>query len=200
MDAWRIQTRYASLLLIFLFILFIPAQYIIVFLGFGSSMGHISNLLIATALSNGTSDECQWYCICYLTDVTLGTFLSISILSLIESALVSSNSPSIFKFGEYGNPPSMCIWVVQLIVWLSIIITTKCLIVSFLYLSANMLILGSTFIFIHLETYPRIELVIVMICIPFVFNILAFWVTDRWKLLLTMYSLSLIWLLYFIAF
>lgn len=142
-------------------------------------MGHMSNLFIATVLSNGTSDECQWYCLCYLTDVTLGTFLNVSVLALVESFLVPDASSSIFKFGEYGDPPNLCVWLAQLLVWLAIIVTSKALIVLFLFLCADMLINGSSQVFAYLEAYPRIELVVVMVCIPFVFNILAFWVTDR---------------------
>ena len=149
--------------------------------GFGSAIGHSSNLFIATLLSASKSaDECEFYCVCYLTDVTIGTVLNVSLLSLTERVLLA-NTPlqSMFKFGDYGDPPSIATWLIQLIIWLAIIIITKLLLVVFLIFSFDYLNAAISFAFSFLVIYPKIELIVVMIMIPFVFNILAFWITDR---------------------
>lgn len=52
------------------------------------------------------------------------------------------------------------------------------LIIAFLYAAADALNSAFSYLFYYIAEYPRIELLLVMICIPFILNILAFWVTD----------------------
>jgi hypothetical protein len=62
--------------------------------GIGSSFGHFSNIylsmIIATTVTSG--DECQWYCLTYLIDCTLGIFLNIVMLKMFS-----------YCVGHYGN-------------------------------------------------------------------------------------------------
>ena len=144
-------------------------------------MGHMSNILMATLISDSASaDQCEWYCVCYLTDVTLGTFINLSFLTITEYVLLNSRSNlALFRFGDYGNPPNLCIWFIQLTIWLIIIIVTKMIIAIFLVFASQVLNYGIQYLFFYVAQYPRIELILVMIVIPFIFNIMAFWITDR---------------------
>ncbi len=62
--------------------------------GIGSAFGHFSNIylsmIIATSVTSG--DECQWYCLTYITDCTLGILLNIIMLKTFS-----------FCVGRYGN-------------------------------------------------------------------------------------------------
>ena len=151
--------------------------------GIGSSLGHMSNIFMATIISlNANADECEWYCVCYLTDVTLGTFINLSFLTITEYALLNSRTNlALFRFGDYGNPPNFCVWVIQLIIWLIIIMLTKIIIAIFLVFASQVLNYGIQYLFYYIAQYPRVELILVMIVIPFVFNIMAFWITDRYS-------------------
>lgn len=82
------------------------------------------------------------------------------------------------RFGEYGDPPHLLYFFVQLIAWVSIVIVVKIIILS---LMLNLLLPINGFlayIFSALESHADLELVMVMIVIPTILNTLAFWVTD----------------------
>ena len=145
----------------------------------GALFGHFSNLflsiIINASIVNGNSDECLWYCLSFIIDCTFGTLISLLLLYSYEQIFST-------KMGEYGvdSTPSLFIWSYQLIVWLIIIIISKLIILTFLiYLSKPLdYILGT--VFSSIQSYPNIELVLVMIVIPFILNILQFYIQDNY--------------------
>lgn len=177
----------------------------------GSSFGHFSNIFLSViiAASLPEADECQWYCLTYVVDSTVGTFINIVLLKLFERAMnrfpdckVSINSilyaenlhnitttltymkyahnisMQIMNFGDYGNPPQLCIWFPQLIVWMCIVVLAKFftlyMLFQFIYpLNDLISVLFSVF-----HDKPEIELVLVMVIIPTIMNTIQFWVTD----------------------
>jgi len=145
----------------------------------GALMGHFSNIalsiIINASIVNGSSDECLWYCLSFVVDCTFGTLISLLLLYSYEQIFST-------KMGEYGidSTPSLFIWSYQLIVWLIIIIISKLIILTFLIYMSKPLdyILGT--VFSSIQSYPNIELVLVMIVIPFILNILQFYIQDNY--------------------
>jgi hypothetical protein len=148
----------------------------------GSSFSHFSNIfaseLIAAALAAVEADECQWYSLSFVLDSTLGTFVNLSILHLIESYTRSRPSLSYLKFGDYGNPPNIISWGAQLLIWLVVVVLGKIVCISILLNFAGPLNRFIVFVFQGVHSHPEIELIVVMIIIPMIFNVASFWITD----------------------
>jgi hypothetical protein len=146
----------------------------------GSSFGHFSNIflseIIATALTGG--DECQWYCLSFLLDSTLGTFVNLSLLHLVENWIHARPNLHYFKFGEYGIPPSLSRWTAQLGVWLTLVIIGKIVCISLLLKFSGTLEKMISYIFQSLTTRPKTELIVVMVIVPGICNVISFWITD----------------------
>lgn len=146
----------------------------------GSSFGHFSNIflseIIATALTGG--DECQWYCLSFLLDSTLGTFVNLSLLHLVENWIHARPNLHYFKFGEYGIPPSLSRWTAQLGVWLTLVIIGKIVCISLLLKFSGTLEKMISFVFQSLTTRPKTELIVVMVIVPGICNVISFWITD----------------------
>jgi hypothetical protein len=136
------------------------------------------SVIIANSLSK--ADECQWYCLTYVVDATLGTALNILLLKLFEMQVKRCPTCTSMDFGEYGNPPQLNVWFKQLFVWLTIVVIAKVVTLYLLYQLIVPLneILSDIFAVFHDK--PELELVLVMIIIPTILNTLQFWVTDTY--------------------
>ena len=146
----------------------------------GSSFGHFSNIflseIIAKAVTGG--DECQWYCLSFLLDSTLGTFVNLSLLHFVESIIRSRSELRFLQFGDYGDPPSLNRWASQLVIWLAIVIMGKIICVALLLEFSSTLDIAISYLFQNLKTRPQVELIVVMIIVPGIFNVISFWITD----------------------
>jgi len=134
-------------------------------------------MLIATKVSNG--DECQWYCLTYIVDSTIGTFLNLSFLNVFENIIQRRmKCCKHLIFGDYGDPPLLSKWIPQLVIWLIIVIIGKIIILLFLLNLIVSIDKGIKFLFQIFSHQPELELVMVMIVIPTILNSVQFWVTD----------------------
>jgi len=134
-------------------------------------------MLIATKVSNG--DECQWYCLTYIVDSTIGTFLNLSFLNVFEN--IFQRRMKCCKhliFGDYGDPPLLSKWIPQLVIWLIIVIIGKIIILLFLLNLIVSIDKGIKFLFQIFSHQPELELVMVMIVIPKILNSVQIWVKD----------------------
>jgi hypothetical protein len=150
--------------------------------GIGSSVGHFANIILASILASRIvdGDECEWYCLNYLTDASFGVSFNVASLLLVEyvaSKLLPRESLWL-RFGEYGSPPSFVVWLVQLLSWLFIVLAGKVIVFSLFFFMSHWLDEAISFVFDIFHGYPKVELVVVMIIIPFVLNIFMFWVQD----------------------
>ena len=146
----------------------------------GSSFGHFSNIflseIIATAVTGG--DECQWYCLSFVLDSTLGTAVNLFLLTLVENMINHRPALHFLQFGDYGDPPSLGRWTAQLGIWLSLVVIGKLACISILVKFSDSLDIMISYIFQGLRFRPQSELIVVMIIVPGVFNVISFWVTD----------------------
>ncbi|KAG9400240.1 hypothetical protein AC1031_011153 [Aphanomyces cochlioides] len=145
--------------------------------GIGAVVGHFTNIIISIALPPVT-DQCVWYFLNFVIDITLGMVISLSLLRLQQELALWLGCPSLFDSGDYGNPPSYRIWGIQLIAWLSIIIFSKGIVTSVLIATATPLSRIGNALFSPLAGHPLSELVVVMIIIPSFLNVVQFWVQD----------------------
>lgn len=146
----------------------------------GSSFGHFSNIflseIIATGLQGG--DECQWYCLSFVLDSTLGTLVNLSLLNLVENFIRKRPYLDYLEFGEYGNPPSLTRWTAQIVVWLILVVIGKLACITILLMFSKKLDYVISYLFQSLKQRPQAELIIVMVLIPAVLNVISFWITD----------------------
>jgi len=82
------------------------------------------------------------------------------------------------NFGDYGNPPQLCIWFPQLIVWMTIVTVAKICTLLIVYQFILPLDAILTFLFKIFVGQPELELIVVMIIIPTMLNTVQFWITD----------------------
>lgn len=124
------------------------------------------------------ADECQWYCLTFVVDATVGTAINLVLLTCFEQQVQRNPNCSVMKFGEYGDPPQLSIWFPQLMVWLGIVVVAKVitLLLLFQFLAPLDVLISAIFAIFH--GHPELELVTVMIVIPTIMNIMQFWVTD----------------------
>lgn len=150
--------------------------------GIGATFGHFANIVLSVLLVSDIDstpvDECQWYCLSYLVDSTLGITMNLLLLTAFESILKRQPNCSHLKFGDYGNPPSIRLFAAQLMVWLTIVLFTKVVTYSLqLHYSLQFETLMA-YLLSGVSEDPKLELVVVMIIIPMIVNSLQFWLTD----------------------
>jgi len=149
--------------------------------GGGAAFAHILNILIAFYLSHlthGSGDQCAWYFINYAIDIGFGTFLSCFLLKILSAALKLWDLSYLYNTGNYGNPPSVGIWLGQFALWLGITFIVKILLFFFQLPLLNVLSGFGNKLFSPMQEYPNLELVIVMVICPCIFNVLQFWILD----------------------
>jgi hypothetical protein len=70
-------------------------------------------------------------------------------------------------------------WLVQLLIWLSIVVISKSIFFGFEFGLEDFLKNLSFALMGWIERYPVLELVLVIVVVPVVMNGLAFWVQDN---------------------
>lgn len=150
-------------------------------------MVHFINLFFAVLLSKENADDaCVWYLINILLDSTIGVIFEWILIRLLEvfarkyeiDTLISGcyYTRRTFEYGDFNI--NYWIWFVQTFTW--------CLISSlmkvFLYLVSIWFALDleklGNFLLFELENYPKLELIVVMVIVPFILNCFQFWMVD----------------------
>lgn len=137
----------------------------------GALFIHFANVFLSTLTK---ADACSLYLMNFILDATLG-MLVIWIGVKVVSRIVEYKQCTLLIFGEYGDPPRVSAWWAQCVVYLLIMILEKGVVTLVL------LIPGWTNLQEVLLDYipnPQVELVLVMLIVPFVVNSLMFWVVD----------------------
>lgn len=137
------------------------------------------NLLLAVTLSKQNDDDaCVWYLVNCLLDTSLGVIFNWVLVRVIEiiarknkiEELVSGcyYSQSTIEFND--NNINYSIWAIQTSLWCIISALMK-LFIYFIMLSfPNFLEKMGTSMLSSVSVYPRLELIIVMVIVPFVLN------------------------------
>ncbi|XP_072003523.1 store-operated calcium entry regulator STIMATE-like [Engystomops pustulosus] len=138
---------------------------------FGALFIHFTNVFLSDLTEE---DPCSLYLMNFLLDASLGMlviWLSVKFVSLI----IERRGCTLLVFGEYGDPPQAAAWLGQCGLYLLIMVLEKTII------SLVLLIPGWTKLQKILLDYipdPKLELVLVMLVVPFIVNAIMFWVVD----------------------
>lgn len=137
----------------------------------GSLFIHFANVLLSTLTKD---DPCSLYLMNFLLDATLGMLVIWMALKLV-SRLVEYKQWTLLTLGEYGDPPQATAWLGQCGIYLLIMVLEKGVV------SLVLLIPGWSELQEVLLDYianPQLELVLVMLIVPFIVNAIMFWVVD----------------------
>ncbi|XP_072026629.1 store-operated calcium entry regulator STIMATE-like [Amphiura filiformis] len=138
----------------------------------GASVIHFANVFLSDIFQG---DPCTWYIVYFLLDSTVG-LLIIYIGIRLSQLIVSCFGCKTLYFGEYGTPPQCEAWIGQCAVFVLIVLLEKVLI-TFL---AKVKIWEEVAVFILTPiNNVRVEVVIVMLIVPFIINAIMFWVVDN---------------------
>ncbi|XP_027128217.1 transmembrane protein 110, like [Larimichthys crocea] len=137
----------------------------------GALFIHFANVFLSTLTKE---DPCSLYLMNFLLDATLG-MLVIWLAVKLVSKLVEYKQWTLLMFGEYGDPPPPSAWLGQCGIYLLIMVLEKGVI------SLVLLVPGWSKLQEVLLGYianPQLELVLVMLIVPFIVNSIMFWVVD----------------------
>lgn len=125
-------------------------------------------------------DQCAWYGMCYLVDTTLGLFLAVWGLKIIEYLAYKFDLESLKHSGVYEGVDGMIHWVHQVIAWMLNLTCGKVIIYFTMVGFSRSLSWVGSILFAPLEGNIRIELLFVMIVFPGFLNVIYFWVADSY--------------------
>lgn len=137
----------------------------------GALFIHFANVFLSTLTKE---DPCSLYLMNFLLDATLG-MLVIWLAVKLVSKVVEYKCWTLLMFGEYGDPPQAAAWLGQCGIYLLIMVLEKGVI------SLVLLVPGWSKLQEVLLSYianPQLELVLVMLIVPFIVNSIMFWVVD----------------------
>lgn len=140
---------------------------------------HVLNVILShiAGFESPINDPCVWYFLNVLLDTTVG-LLTLFILLRIWLLFVTCAKWTRCETGNYGEPPSVLSWILQLISFLIIIVINKFILI--LMLKIPFLADFASFLMNPIAQISRhFELIFVMIIFPTTMNIFQFWITDH---------------------
>jgi len=156
--------------------------------GISTFLLHFLNLFLAVTISKeNDEDACIWYLDNVLLDTTIGVLFQWILIRCLEiiarklkiDILLSGCYYSI-DTNEFGDDNiDYCIWASQMGMWCLITSISKFINYIILNLCYNFFRNLGNSILVKLQPYPKLELVVVMICIPLLTSCFQYWVTDN---------------------
>ncbi|OQV24318.1 Ras-related protein Rab-43 [Hypsibius exemplaris] len=139
-----------------------------------SFVTHFGNLLISEFAKG---DPCSWYFINFLLDSTVGVVIIILGLRFSNYIIVRFGW-TILRSGEYGSAgywSRFKAWVGQVFVYCAVSTVEKCITASFMVSIWKPM--QNLVIWPHVN--PKLEVAVVLLIVPFVVNVIVFWVIDN---------------------
>lgn len=153
----------------------------------GAGVIHIMNLLFAESLESkiATGDECDWYWMNVMLDVTVGVpieyFLLVQLTAMIQ-VLLGSQRGQDFKSGSYKDSNGGIMYekfLKQLVVWLIVVSGMKLCVLMLMILFAGPLEAITSYVLFPVSGHPYLKLLVVMTLTPVTMNSLQFWLADN---------------------
>lgn len=126
----------------------------------------------------GSADECDFYFINFMIDVTLGVFFIYGFLVFFMK-IARCLKLEIRETGDYGSPPKSKEFLKQLTVFSLVVIISKIVLLIIEIQFSNEMDAAGVFVFGGFDLGPRTKLMLVMVIGPLVMNALQFWVIDN---------------------
>ncbi|NWX44087.1 STIMA regulator, partial [Steatornis caripensis] len=137
----------------------------------GALFIHFANVFLSDLAEE---DPCSLYLINFILDATLGMLL-IWLGVKVVSWVMRRKKYTYLVLGEYGDPPQAAAWIGQCILYLLIMVFEKTVISLVLFIPGwtklQQILLGYI-------PNPQLELILVMLVVPFIVNAITFWVVD----------------------
>lgn len=140
----------------------------------GAMLIHFANVFLAE-LSN-EQDPCTWYFINYLLDTTIGLLVIWICLRILHFIAVRKGWIRL-RMGEYGSPPEFKTWMYQCVAYIGVMFVEKGVILAFFQLKFWVKV--KQIMMLPFHGHPKIEVVMVVLVVPFVMNALMFWAIDN---------------------
>ena len=149
----------------------------------GMGFAHIINISIAILFNDkfDMDDECRWYFLNFFIDVTFGILFNYLLLKYSSKYFKRKNFKALTP-GEYlpGNSCYNKSFLLQLSVWLLVIMISKAIVLVTVLIPFKHQLDGFGKWFLGPVSHDNtLELVIVMIILPLLFNIIQFWIQDN---------------------
>eukprot|EP00659_Diplonema_papillatum_P006214 gene6214-9518_t len=156
----------------------------------GFFIAHVGNMVVASVLAESSVSPCVWYFVNIVFDTTVRVLFAFLMLRLVESIIRTYrlDPKGLLDFGDYGDLyvltcTSLRRWGLQLALWLGIVTTTVFLKGVIVYWFEAPLADWGNWMLKPLERHTKehghdVELVIVMMIIPFVLCAMQLWVQD----------------------
>lgn len=148
---------------------------------FAGSLQHTVNMILGLYFGskNGLASECIWY----ILNLTITSFCGVFILYFVMKCynkVITKYNITLLKSGDYGDPPMIKAWALQLFIW-GVISCLEKLFTAFVLILPLYSVLDSFASLLEspLVGYPHVELVIVMVLMPAVVNSMFFWACDN---------------------
>jgi hypothetical protein len=145
------------------------------------------NLVFAESLESKlhTGDECDWYWINVMLDVTLGVpieyFLLVNLTAMIQG-LLGPRKGQDFKSGSYTDSQGNVIYhkyIKQLFVWLLVVTGMKLCVLAVMLVLAGQLEATASYMLSPVSGHPDLKLIVVMILTPVTMNSIQYWLVDN---------------------
>ncbi|CAM9284710.1 unnamed protein product [Phaeothamnion confervicola] len=153
--------------------------------GFGALLVHFWNIGLSVWISmvgdafEGAKDECALYFLNFTLDVVVGTFLIWLLLRGQRWLALRWDIAALQRTGDYGKPPSVRVYLAQLVTYLLILLAVKTALAVAVVAALPVLRGAVTALFAPIRQYPDVELTVVMIVCPWMMNTCQFWVLDN---------------------
>jgi hypothetical protein len=121
------------------------------------------------------------YLIHSVLDTSLGVVVNIVLVKLLE--YLGSHRFGSLDSGYYGHPPSTSLWLKQLTVWFLIVLLSKIVVIIVVLVDQlqdlSTLEGWAAVILGPFQFHAKVQLIVVMLLIPFVLNVAMFWIQDN---------------------
>ena len=135
-----------------------------------------------------TADECIWYFLNFFLDTTIGVLICFALMKLVD-CVVTKYKISFLRSGYYFEEIKrndktiykikMKMYFSQLLTWLTVIIINKFLMYGLNHFCKKYFEAVGNFILKPFVFDHKLELIMVMIVFPLIFNAIQFWVFDE---------------------
>ncbi|XP_010712152.1 store-operated calcium entry regulator STIMATE-like isoform X1 [Meleagris gallopavo] len=139
----------------------------------GALFIHFTNIFLSDLTEE---DPCSLYLINFILDATLGMLL-IWLGVKVVSWAVQRQKCTHLVFGEYGDPPQAAAWIGQCSLYMVIVAVEKTLIILVLLIPSWTKAKLQQILLSYIPN-PQLELIVVMLVVPFIVNAVLFWVVD----------------------
>lgn len=148
----------------------------------GTIIEHFASLLLSVILEDTKYDGCVWFIANYNLDLTVGLlfhYLFDKLILFVLKKIKKERDWWFLETGKYGNPPRVCVFILQSVIFSIIVILSKIIeTVLLLVILKRPVLFLSNWCLSFLRSNRHVEIIIVMGIYPIIMSTLSFVVQD----------------------